>query len=86
MGENKKPSNVISIDGDKNTEMVYTYFVHYSHSRGFAWLELNSSDVIKSAQHVVELQNYIAHTTPHMLPVISNWILLKKEKGEVKAQ
>lgn len=80
-GDKEPPKhNLYSIDGDKDKKLSYVYFVHFGHSQGSAWIEIGSPKEIMSSADLLDIQNYLAHNTPFMHPMVTNWKLLRKDK------
>lgn len=80
-GKKEAPKhNLYSIEGDKNKRFNYVYFIHFIHSKGSAWIEIGAPKEITGSADILDIQNYIAHNTSFMHPMVVNWNLLRKDK------
>lgn len=61
-------------------ELIYFYYIGYSHGKGNGWLEIQQDHPITTAQNLKEIENGIAHSFPITNPVITNFTLLRREK------
>ena len=72
--------NLYSIDGDKDKRLNFVYFIHFAHTQGSAWIEIGAPKEILGSADILSIQNYIAHNTSFMHPMVVNWKLLRKDK------